>query len=160
MSRIHPENAAVAFAGGPSKTIPPLTLLSVLALRAMKSPVMMSDAAGKPLPCELDDLLLAVGIMKADPADLQPLIARATRDVHCVQLGIPISEPAKADMLEARLQLRELALAVTATVGVEAIEDLGRDLQAQIDHAFTTLVPMVDPEAAPSPLAAAPAQAV
>lgn len=160
MPRIHPENVAAAFPGGPAAgRLPPLTLLAVLALRAMKSPVMTTAQDGRPAACTLDDLLLAVGIMKADPAMLAGLVSRATRDTTCEQLGIPLGDADRQDMVAARIELRELALAVASEVGVEAVEDLGRDLQGQIDHAFATLVPMVDPEKPSSPLAGRPAPA-
>jgi hypothetical protein len=159
MSGIHPENIAAAFPDGPAAgRLPPLTLLHVLALRAMRSPLMMTSDDGRPGPAGIDDLLMALGIMRADPACMAPLVARATRDATCEQLGIPLDDDARADMQIARIELRQLALKAAGETGVDAIETLARGLQAQIDHAFTTLVPMRDPETG-RPLPAGPAPA-
>lgn len=159
MSSIHPENVAAALPGGPAAgRVPPLTLLSVMALRAMRNPLMMTRADGRPQPAAIDDLLQALGIMLANQEEMAALVARASRDVTCEQLGIPLDEAARRDMLEARIELRTLALKVAAGTGIEAIETLSRGLQAQIDHAFTTLVPMRDPETG-RPLPAGPAPA-
>lgn len=144
---VYPENVAAAFPGGPAAgKLPPLNLLMVLALRAMRSPLMQSNADGSPAECSLDDALLAIGIMRAPADTLVPLVERASRDTTCEQLGIALSESDRADMLAARRELRAMALRGAADCDVAEINQMVRGLQAQMDHAFTTLVPMADPE--------------
>ena len=99
-----------------SVTLRPFTLQHVLALAAMRHPIMQP---GKTV-MTISDQLTAVAIMAADPDALAELLA---------------NEAGEKDV-------RKLALRAAAEIPVEEIGDLCFKLQEQLERGFSTFVPM------------------
>lgn len=120
-------------------TLKPFSLQHVLALRAIKHPLMdepQKDTEGKPLPqaITLEDQLIALAVMAMDPVALANLLCE------------------KAD----RSVFTRAAYLAAAEIPVEAIVEVVGMLQDQIAKGFSTFVPMRQKgERADDPLARA-----
>ena len=119
-------------------TLPPLSILSYLALEAIQSPLVQNTPKGAKVGISIADMATAVALMNCDPDTMSDLVSRYL-------LG---GEDAKT----AAAEIRQLAMKVAATIPIWQLKDMTNQLRKQIELGFSTAVAMRDPEDG-SPLA-------
>ena len=121
--------------------LPPLSILSYLALEAIHSPLVQPPPKPRAkVAIQIADMATAVALLSCDPDKMSDLVSRYL-------LGGEDSKTAAAE-------IRKLSMQVAATIPVFQLNQMIRQLLAQIRLGFSTAVTMADPEAPASPLAA------
>jgi hypothetical protein len=114
-------------------TLPPMSILTYLALEAVQSPLVREKAT-----VTIADMATAVALMQAPVADMSAIVSRYL-------MG-------GADKDAASVEIRAMAMQIAAQIPIWQLNDLTVQLREQMRVGFSTAVAMRDPEAG-SPLA-------
>jgi hypothetical protein len=120
-------------------TLPPISILTYLALEAIDSPLVVGGAPGQKVAVSIADMATAIALVRTDPVALSELVARY------LLRG--------AEGAEAAGEIRAMAMQTAAEIPVGQLRPLIDALRAQIERGFTTAVAMADPESPAPPLA-------